>query len=182
MSQKDLLAHIAARFRTHLGARSLRRYALFFAAKLRGINRTRRLGQRPLWVRDLTTSALPPKTDIARQMRFIVLSPTTRRSILLIRSPNLGLSENFLFPLPGRLIQPLRACGYSSPNIRATLSRHTVTNVTHEAGPKPIQRQSSAGIDVGHKRKGAEQFRRRQSGPSTRELWSGGRRRARHRR
>jgi hypothetical protein len=42
-----------------------------------------RLGLRP---GDLTTSALPPKTDIARQIRFIVLSPTTRRSILLIRS------------------------------------------------------------------------------------------------
>src|SRR5258708_9911580 len=64
--------------------------------------------------------------------------------------PNLGLSENFLFPLPGRLIQPLRACGYSSPNIRATLSRHTVTNATHEAVPNPIKRQAAAQMHFPH--------------------------------
>src|SRR6266851_6219633 len=44
------------------------------------------LGQTRTSAGDLTTSALPPKTDIARQIGFIVRSPTTRRSILLIRS------------------------------------------------------------------------------------------------
>src|SRR5260370_21275814 len=44
------------------------------------------VGQTRTSAADLTTSALPPKTHIARQIGFIVRSPTTRRSILLIRS------------------------------------------------------------------------------------------------